>query len=48
MILRKLETNGMIYYMNEEYNNNNTIFVAPSMFYSNEYSKIANIEVKYI
>ena len=40
--------NTMINIMNEEYNNNNTIFVAPSMFYSNEYSKIANIEVKYI
>lgn len=37
----------MINIMNEECNNK-TIFVAPSIFYSNEYSKLSNIEVKYI
>ena len=38
----------MVDIMYEEYINNNAIFVAPSVFYSKEYSRIAKVKVKYI
>jgi glycosyltransferase involved in cell wall biosynthesis len=40
--------NKMLELMNKYKNNDNTIFVAPSKFYANEYSKLANCNIEFI